>query len=153
ATVRRLGKPETSYRKGTFHKEHLEMDQHIDAVLIGPGHPLYAAVDERLNEMLSPLSAGVGAFIDTNNDVPYKLHFFEMSIKGQNTKGEAQTLLGELVAVRQDLASRDGAFAIIPADILLDLPAHPAAPENLEPEEVTGAVDFLKSTYQTQRRT
>ena len=58
AAVRRLGKPETTYRKVTFHKEHLEMDQHIDAVLIGPGHPLYAAVDERLNEMLATLTDG-----------------------------------------------------------------------------------------------
>jgi hypothetical protein len=46
AAVRRLGKPETTYRKVTFHKEHLEMDQHIDAVLIGPGHPLYSAPPE-----------------------------------------------------------------------------------------------------------
>ncbi|GAF83728.1 unnamed protein product, partial [marine sediment metagenome] len=43
--VRRLGKPESSYRKVTFHKEHLDQDQHLDAVLSGPGHSLYAAVD------------------------------------------------------------------------------------------------------------
>jgi len=97
ATVRRLGKPESSYRKVTFHKEHLKMDQHIDAVLIGPGHPLYAAVDERLNEMLAPLTSGVAVFVDTNSEAAYKLHFFEMAIKAQNTKGEKQTLLGELV--------------------------------------------------------
>jgi superfamily II DNA or RNA helicase len=153
ASLRRLGKPETSYRKVTFHKEHLEMDQHIDAVLIGPGHPLYASVDERLNEMLVSLTAGVGVFVDTNSEVPYKLHFFEMGIKGQNTKGETQTLLGELVAVREELASGEERFTVVPADVLLDLPAHPAAPENLEPEDATQAADFLKSTYQTERRT
>ncbi len=152
AAVRRLGKPENTYRKVTFHKEHLEMDQHIDAVLIGPGHPLYAAVDERLNEMLAPLTAGVGVFVDTNGDVPYKLHFFEMGIKGQNTKGEVQTLLGELVAVREELTNGDERFTVVPADVLLDLPAHPAAPENLEPEDATPAADFLKSTHQTERR-
>src|SRR5580658_975844 len=107
ASLRRLGKPETSYRKVTFHKEHLEMDQHIDAVLIGPGHPLYAAVDERLNEMLGTLTAGVGVFVDTNSDAPYKLHFFEMAVRGQNTKGEVQTLLGELVAVREELSKAE----------------------------------------------
>jgi len=153
ATIRRLGKPESSYRKVTFHKEHLEMDQHIDAVLIGPGHPLYAAVDERLNEMLAPLTAGVGVFVDTNSEAPYKLHFFEMGIKGQNTKGEAQTLLGELVAVREELDKREERFTVVPADVLLDLPAHPAAPENLVPEDATAAADMLKSTYQTERRT
>jgi superfamily II DNA or RNA helicase len=153
ATVRRLGKPESSYRKVTFHKEHLEMDQHIDAVLIGPGHPLYAAVDERLNEMLTPLTAGVGVFVDANSEDPYKLHFFEMAIKGQNTKGEAQTLLGELVAVREELPTGGERFSVVPADVLLDLPAHPAAPENLVPEDATPAADLLRSTYQTERRT
>src|SRR5438034_1506876 len=152
-TVRRLGKLESSYRKVTFHKEHLEMDQHIDAVLIGPGHPLYAAVDERLNEMLAPLIAGVGVFVDTSSEAPYKMHFFEMGIKGQNTKGEVQTLVGELVAVREELTNGEERFTVVPADILLDLPAHPAAPENMEPEDATPAADFLKTTYQTERRT
>ena len=152
AAVRRLGKPETAYRKVTFRKEHFEMDQHIDAVLVGPGHPLYAAVDERLNEMLATLTTAVGVFVDTNSDVPYKLHFFEMAVKGQNTKGEVQTLLGELVAIREELSITDERFSVVPADTLLDLPAHPAAPGNLEPEDATPAADFLKSTYQTQRR-
>jgi superfamily II DNA or RNA helicase len=153
AAVRRLGKPESSYRKVTFHKEHLEMDQHIDAVLIGPGHPLYAAVDERLNEMLDTLTTGVGVFVDTTSDAPYKLHFFEMAVRGQNTKGDVQTLLGELVAIREQLSSVETRFSVIPADILLDLPAHPDAPENLVTEETSTAADFLKSTYQTERRT
>jgi hypothetical protein len=152
ACVRRLGKPESTYRKVTFHKEHLEMDQHVDAVLIGPGHPLYAAVDERLNEILSGVTGQVGVFVDTNSDAPYYLHFFEMAVRGQNTKGEVQTLLGELVAVREELSSGQDRFSVVPADTLLDLPAHPAAPENLEPEDTTPAADFLKSTYQTERR-
>ncbi len=33
--VRKLGKLETSYRKATFRKEHLDQDQHLDAVLMG----------------------------------------------------------------------------------------------------------------------
>jgi len=66
--------------------------------------------------MLVPLTAGVGVFVDTNGDVPYKLHFFEMAVKGQNTKGEVQTLLGELVAVREELSSAEERFSIIPAD-------------------------------------
>ena len=52
ASVRRLGKPDAGYRKLTFYKEHLEQDRHLDAVLIGPGHPLYGALDERLRERL-----------------------------------------------------------------------------------------------------
>ena len=89
-------------------------------------------------------------FVDTNSEAPYKLHFFEMGIKGQNTKGEAQTLLGELVAVREELDKPEERFTVVPADVLLDLPAHPAAPENLVPEDATQAADLLKSTYQTE---
>jgi hypothetical protein len=39
----------------TPHNEDLDQEQHLDAVLVGPGHPLYAALDERLNEKLRPL--------------------------------------------------------------------------------------------------
>ena len=42
------------------------MDQHLDAVLMGPGHPLYAAVDEKLSEKLSPFLGRVGVFIDSS---------------------------------------------------------------------------------------
>jgi hypothetical protein len=155
AAVRRLGKPETAYRKITFHKEHLDLDQHLDAVLVGPGHPLYAAVDERLNELLTSLAGGVGVFVDPVADAPCRLHFFELAIRGQNTKGEAHTLHGELVAVREDLAVSPGSpdrFAVVPADCLLDLPAHAAPPVNLDAVDSTPASDFLKSTYQTELR-
>jgi len=159
AAVRRLGKPESAYRKVTFHKQHLDMDQHVDAVLIGPGHPLYASVDERLNELLNGVSGGVGVFLDHASDTLYWLHFFELSIRGQNTKGEPQTLLGEMVAVREELsgtgfqpAASDERFSVVPADCLLDLPAHPAPPLNLEPIDTAPAADFLKSRHQTERR-
>jgi len=155
SAVRRLGKPESAYRKVTFHKEHLEMDQHVDAVLLGPGHSLYAAVDQRLNEVLAGASGGVAVFLDHASEVPYWLHFFELTIRGQNTKGVVQTLLGELVAIREALgpaSNPDERFSVIPADSLLDLPAHPSAPENLGPIDPTPAADFLKSTYQTGRR-
>jgi hypothetical protein len=85
--VRRLGKPETSYRKATFRKEHLDQDQHLDAILIGPGHALYAAVDERLNEQLGSLAGGSGVYVDQAGEVSYRLHFFEVSIRGQSSKG------------------------------------------------------------------
>jgi hypothetical protein len=34
ASVRKMGKPEAAYRKVTFHKEHLDLDQHVDAILL-----------------------------------------------------------------------------------------------------------------------
>jgi len=166
AAVRRIGKPDASYRKLTFHKEHLDQDQHLDAVLLGPGHPLYAAVDEKLNQMLKPLVGGIAAYVDEAGEAPYRLHFFEMSIIGQNTKGETQTLYGELVAVREEMQTTDHErFSIVPADCLLDLPVHHKPLTDVEPldtapaslpvamsEAVQQAGDFLKSTYLMARR-
>jgi hypothetical protein len=77
-----------------------------------------------------------------------------MAVRGQNTKGEPQTLWGELVAVREEL-DRHGSqaqFTVIPADVLLDLPAHPSGPELLDPADPTAASDFLRSTYQSEQR-
>jgi len=155
-SVRRLGKPETSYRKITFHKERLDEDQHIDAVLAGPGHPLYAAVDERLNELLADIAGGVAVFSDPQSEGAYRLHFFEVTIRGQNSKGEPQTLHAELAAVREDLhvpATDSARFSTVPADCLLDLPPHPSPPPSLEPFDVSAASDYLKTTHQMQLRT
>jgi hypothetical protein len=136
--VRRLGKPESTYRKVTFHKEHLDMDRHLDAVLLGPGQPLYAAVDERLNEVLSEAQGGVGVYVDSATDVSYRLHFFEMAIRGQKTSGQLDTLFAELVAIREDLqAPADERFSVVPADSLLDLPAYPNPPTEVESVDPT----------------
>ena len=152
-TVRRMGKPETAYRKLTFHKGHLEQDQHVDAVLLGPGHALYAAVDEKLNERLSPLVGATAFFVDSAAEMPYLLHFFELSVRGQNTKGESQALYGELVAVREATDHEGpGEFAVVPADVLLDLSAHPSPPSAIPRVDPAPAADFLKATYQTDRR-
>ena len=153
--VRKLGKPESSYRKATFRKEHLDQDQHLDAVLVGPGHPLYGAVDERLNEQLGTLSAGIAVYVDQESEVAYRLHFFEVSIRGQNSKGEHQTLHGELVAVREELTGPTigtGRFSVVPADSLLDLPPHTEPPPSLALFDATAAADFIKITFQMELR-
>jgi hypothetical protein len=153
--VRRLGKPEPTYRKITFHKEHLDMDQHVDAVLVGPGHPLYAAVDEKLNASLTTVSGQTSAFIDPMSDAPYLLHFFEMSIRGQDSKGKLHPLYGELVAIREEIkvsVAQTKKFSVVPADALLDLPSHPNPPEGVPIVEPKPASDFLKTSYQMHRR-
>ena len=163
-SVRRLGKPEPTYRKITFQKDRLDEDQHIDAVLIGPGHPLYAAVDERLNELLADVAGGVAVFSDPQSEVPYRLHFFEVTIRGQNSKGEPQTLHAEVAAVREELPSPacgrgaggegdPARYSTVSADCLLDLPPHPSSPQSLEPFDASAASDYLKSSYQTELRT
>lgn len=148
-SVRRHGKAEPSYRKITFHKHHLEQDTHLDAVLMGPGHPLYAAVDEKLNERLVPYAGSVGLYVDPLSSEPYRVHFFEISIRGKNTKGEdSPHLYRELVAVRE----QRGQFEIVPCDILLNLPSHPNPPKEIETVDIQQASDFLKSTYQLECR-
>jgi len=147
-SVQRLGKPDPSYRKVTFHKHHLEQPAHVDAVLMGPGHPLYAAVDEKLNEKLAGLQGGVGFYVDPLTTEPYRLHFFEITIRGKDSKGNDVPLHGELVAVRE----QRGQFEIVPSDILLNLPTHPNPPAAVDRIDTQPASDFLKSTYQLDCR-
>jgi superfamily II DNA or RNA helicase len=151
-SVRRLGRPEASYRKLTFQKERLDEDQHVDAVLIGPGHPLYAGVDERANEILRPFIGKLAVYADPTTEAPYRLHFFELVIRGENAKGEPQTLHGELVAVREEVSGTKARFSITPAEMLLDLAGHPTPPQHVEPVDTSGASDWLKGEYQTARR-
>jgi len=147
--VRRLGKAETSYRKLTFQKADLERDQHADAVLVGPGHPLYTALDERLGEKLVGLRGQIGVFVDANATEPYRIHFLEFEIRGEPTSGRGHVVLhAELVAVRE----RNGAFALLPPDVLHDLaPSYQPEPD-VSGSDLQGAIDFAKSTHQLEQR-
>lgn len=148
AAVQKLGKSDTEYRKITFQKDVLEQDQHLDAVLLGPGHPLYAAVDERLNECLADTVGGVALFMDEKAVDPYRLHFFEINIRGKDTRGKDVSLYAEVVAVRE----QSGLFEVVPADILVDLARHPHPSPDLGPIDPQPASDHLKSTYQIEIR-
>ena len=156
AAVRRLGKPEAGYRKLTFYKEHLDQDRHLDAVLLGPGHPVYGAVDERLQELLGErLAARTAVYVDPLGETPYRLHFYEISIRGQTTGGESTTIHAELVALREEIGEGIDAarrYGVVPADALIDLPAHPHPPATL-PEIDQGPIgDHVKATIQMERR-
>jgi superfamily II DNA or RNA helicase len=147
--VRRLGRAEPAYRKMTFHKDVLDQDQNVDAVLVGPGHPLYSALDERLNERLANIRGGVAAFVDADASEPYLIHFLEFEIRGEPASERGQTVLhAELVAVRE----RHGSFSLLPSDVLHDLapPAQPA--QNLPTPDPQAAIDFVKSTCQLEQR-
>lgn len=146
--VRKLGKAEVEYRKITFHKEVLDQDAHLDAVLLGPGHPLYAAVDEKLNEQLSSVLGGSALFLDPLASGPYRLHFFEITVRGKDSRGTDIPLYAEIVAVRDE----GGHFEVVPADVLIDLPVHPQPPSQVDPFDPQAAADFVKSTYQLERR-
>ncbi len=152
--VRRLGPAETAYHKITFHKQYLEQDQHADAVLLGPGHPLYAAVDEKLNAQLAGPSArfasgqgltgGVAVFTDVTTATPYRLHFLEFEIRGEG----GSALHAELAAIREDA---DG-FSLAPADVLHDLAPARVSPDSPPNADASAAIDSLKSGYQLETR-
>ncbi len=148
ASVKKLGKAESEYRKISFLKETLEQVQHLDAVLMGPGHPLYAAVDEKLNEVLSHAIGATAFFLDIQATNPYRLHFFEISIKGKDSRGKDAPLYAEVVAVREEA----GQFEVVPADVLIDLPPHPWKCDEIDPVDPQPAADHLKSTYQLEIR-
>ena len=155
SSVRRLGKPNTSYRKLTFYKEHLEQDRHLDATLLGPGHPLYGAVEERLREILRDIPGETGVYVDSMSDEPYRMHFYEITVKGQTTKGDATTIHGELVGIREELGeaiAESDRYSMVPADALIDLPSHPQPPETLPTIDQVPVSDYVKSTVQMDRR-
>ena len=155
AAVRHIGRSDASYRKLTFYKEHLEQNQHLDAVLLGPGHPLYGAVEERLHESLSDIAGQAAVYVDSLAEAPCRLHFHEISVRGQTTKGEPTTIHAELVAVREDMAegvTAVGRYSVVPADALLDLPAHPEPPDTLPDTDQSPISDYVKATVQMVRR-
>lgn len=81
--VRRLGTPEKNYPKLTFYKEHLAASAHQDADLMSPGHPLFAAIAERLDAQLNEqIRTRSAVFIDADADQPYRLYFFEVQVAG-----------------------------------------------------------------------
>ena len=155
AAVRRLGKPDAGYRKLTFYKEHLEQDRHLDAVLIGPGHPLYGALDERLIERLRAAAGQAAVYVDPAAEAPYRLHFHEIAVRGQTVDGEPATVHAELVCVREALGDGLPAaerYEAVPADVLIDLPAHPNPPAALPAPDLDAVGDHVKSTVQMDRR-
>ena len=57
-------------------------------------------------------------------------------------------LYGEVLAVREE----DGRFEVVPADTLINLPAHASPPGDVAAIDPGPAADFVKSTYQLERR-
>jgi superfamily II DNA or RNA helicase len=149
----RRAKPDPSYRKVTFDKADLEQDQHVDAVLLGPGHPLYAVVDEKANQRLSQVRGRMAVFVDPSATEPYHIHFLEMEIRGNSRRsGDTATLHAELVAVKERACPEQGLgdseFTVMAPDALHDLVPHPNPTAQLPPADTSKAVDFLRSSYQ-----
>jgi SNF2 family DNA or RNA helicase len=127
STTRRFGRPEQEYRKVTFDKTMQQKVEHQDAVLLSPGHPLFAALTEVLLNNLSTLQGKSAIFVDPRVQELYRVHFFEVQIVSEEPTSETrhshkeaatQILHATLVAVME---RSDGQFEQAPADLLHDL--------------------------------
>lgn len=121
--VRRYGTCQSRYSKLTLRKEHLEQAQHLDAELLSPGHPLFAAVTDVLDTRLEAVRRGAARFIDPRTARPYRVHFFRVEVQGEAGQSRAMLVHATLVAVREEremrtaeheaeeLARGDGAYS------------------------------------------
>lgn len=123
--VRRFGYPATSYKKLTFDKRSiLGESQHLDAELVSPGHPLFAATADVLDERLAHVRQGCAAFVDPGAAEPYRLYFFELQVLGEQRPEQpgaaARSLVvtAELAVVAEDT---EGRLELAAPDTLHDL--------------------------------
>ena len=125
-------RPRREYPKLSFHKD-LLVRKDADGELLSPIHPLYGAVEGRLERDLHALVGGTSVWHDPFEPQPYRVHFFELEILGQQLDAPGRPprrnpVHAELVAVRQGL---DGSLARLPANILHDLSPAEATPAQL----------------------
>ncbi|NJN68310.1 MAG: DUF3883 domain-containing protein [Chloroflexaceae bacterium] len=125
--VRHAGVSQTRYPKLTFRKEHLEQHQHLDAELLSPGHPLFAAVVDVLDMRLEGIRRGVACFTDPGATAPYRLHFFRVEVQGEepgrNGQPSRPTLVHATLTVVRERSRPDGEphYELAPPDLLHDL--------------------------------
>ncbi len=146
-SVRKLGLPESKYHKFTFYKEKLEEASHGDAEFVSPGHPLFGAVAERLDrQLVQTVGYQSALFLDADAFSPYRIHFFEVQVAGQNIKGNPTILRAKMVAIREKEARK---YEFISTDCLHDftpldpnIEAHSLKPPT--PEEQQALEKWLK---------
>lgn len=149
--VRRLGTPEKNYPKLTFYKEHLSNATHQDAELLSPGHPLFAAIAERLDLQLhEQVRSRTAIFLDADADRPYRIYFFEVQVAGQQRGGKDVVIKAQLCAIAQ---SSDGQLTLVSPDVLHDLAPALESPPNLTiqpptPQEQQQVEEWLKVKIQ-----
>jgi superfamily II DNA or RNA helicase len=148
-SVKRLGRPQSTYRKLTFRKEQKARAEHEDAVLLSPGHPLFASVSEAMLEKLAGFEGATAPFIAPWADEPYSIHFFVYRVQGLSLAGEREDVYAELVALTE---APDG-FALVSPDVLHDLTPADFGPRELAPpdsEEVRRASDHVRVSVQQE---
>lgn len=118
-SVKKMGLAEKSYPKFTFYKERLNDAAHQDAEFISPGHALFGAIAERLDRQLAQTVGYQSAlFLDADATSPYRIHFFEVQIDGQDIKGKKTIIRAQMTAV---VERTQGEYQFISTDCLHDL--------------------------------
>lgn len=87
SAVRKFDRSRSEYKKVTFHKEHLKLARHQDAELLSPGHSLFAATTEVLEQQLAHARQAAAAYIDPYAVEPYRLYFFEVRVMAELPAG------------------------------------------------------------------
>ncbi len=151
AAVKRLGPPQDHYLKLTFHKEVRERAEHEDAVLLSPGHPLYAVTIEAMRERLGAAQGGAAPFIAPWVTDPYAIHFFTYEVHGMDLRGHPEQAWAELVAVVEgdegpELASPDVLHDLTPVDFA------PRGLEDLDADEIKRATNHVRAVVQKAER-
>ncbi|GIK77426.1 MAG: helicase [Actinomycetes bacterium] len=145
--VKRLGRPQEGYRKLTFQKEIRSRAEHEDAVLVSPGHPLYASISEVMLEKLEAVRGGTAPFVAPWATEPFAIHLFTFTVRGYDAHGDLENAYGELVAVTEEA----GEPTVIGADVLHDLTPVGLAPDDdaiPTPADIARAEDFVKVRVQ-----
>jgi hypothetical protein len=149
--VKRLGSPHDHYLKATFRKEVRQRAEHEDAVLLSPGHPLYATTIEAMRERLRGAEGGAAPFVAPWVTDAYAIHFFTYEVHGLDLRGQPELAWAELVAV---VDGEEGPELVSP-DVLHDLTPSDFAPRELDapdPEEVRRATNHVRAVTQIQER-
>lgn len=138
-SVRRLGTAEKHYPKLSFYKEQLANPTHQDAELLSPGHPLFAAIAERLDiELDESICTGSALFVDADADEPYRIYFFEVQVAGQQRSGKETVLKASLSAVMEKALGEltpifpDALHDLAAADTTLERMLEPPSPQEQE---------------------
>ncbi|WP_069791009.1 helicase-related protein (plasmid) [Cyanobacterium sp. IPPAS B-1200] len=117
--TRRLGIAEKEYKKFTFYKEKLEEVSYADAEFVSPGHPLFGAISERLDYKLAQTVGFQSAlFSDADAVKPYRIHFYQVEITGEDIKGKPTIIRAVMKAVLEEV---EGEYQLISTDCLHDL--------------------------------
>jgi superfamily II DNA or RNA helicase len=144
--VGRYGRSDARYPKFTFRKELARQSQNLDSDLVSPGHPLFAAVDEVLNQKIDNARNGAARFVDPFSPRPYSLHFYDVEVEGGTAQGRYEPASGALVTVVED---ENGALELGAPDILHDLtPAEDAQDVDLASDRTEQIRKFVMAQVQ-----